>query len=302
MRRPPRGILLLPVALALAVIGTLAYALVRDGAIAVAAVDADYETEAARYLAEGGLQLVKWHNERLGCKSAAGIGKLDLPGNAGSVETSLVKTDDKFLTISLVAYLPAPGERAPTRAAIVNRKVRVHDRFDPKSVTLTGSGGNDTTISSDVNKGQDKQAYLKLTDDSSHGLLKFPLDGDLDNATVYSAQLTLTQFYSNSTQPQRSIAFHRIIRDWPAGATWSDPWTAPGGDYAARPSVRLTLDPVLDNRQYTFGIEGLVQAWADKTIDNQGMLLKPSGLVNARFRSLDDAIKPTLVVRYYPRC
>jgi hypothetical protein len=50
-------------------------------------------------------------------------------------------------------------------------------------------------------------------------------------------------------------------------------------------------------------IDGLVQGWASKIIDNQGLLLKPTGLLNARFRSLDASInKPKLVVRYFPRC
>lgn len=314
MTRPQRGILLLPVALTLAVIGTLAYTMTRDASMSVSNVDIDYDTEVARYLAEGGVHLVKWQNERLGCKSKISFGTLELPRDVegfetdrsiGSIAAGTIDNDGKFLTIDLTAKTPALAWRPlPGQFAVSGRKVRVHDRFDRKEVTLTGPGGNDTSITKNVDSSLAPLDYLELTDENSYALLKFPLPGDTDNASIVSAQLTMTQFSSNSTQPQRTLDVYRVTRDWGPGVTWKSLNDVPGDYYAtATPAASIALDSGTDTKEYTVRIDGLVQGWANKIIDNQGLLLKPSGLLNARFRSLDAASnKPKLVVRYFPSC
>jgi hypothetical protein len=313
MTRGQRGILLLPVALTLAVIGTLAYSMTRDASMSVSNVDTEYDTEVARYLAEGGVHLVKWQNERLGCRSKIGFGTLELPRDVegfetnksiGSITAGTIENDGKFLTVSLVAKTPALAWRPlPGQYAVSERKLRMHDRSDPKEVTLNGPGGNDTSITKNVDSSQASLDYLELTDENSYALLKFSLPGAVDNASITSAQLTLTQFFSNSTQSERALGLHRVTRDWGPGVTWSSFLLPQGGDYAPTAAASITLDAGVDTREYTLRIDGLVQGWASKIIDNQGLLLKPSGLVNARFRSLDAASnKPKLVVRYFPRC
>ena len=299
-----RGMLLLPVALMLAVVGTLTYTMTREGSMSLASVNADYETEAARYLAEGGARLAIWQNERIGCSSEIAFGKLDLPG-IGSITSGTIKREgSNTMNISVSATTPArPSNPPPAEFVITGRKVMVHKRADLTTITLNGAGGNDTSIKLGVSNSLASAKELELSDGKAHALIRFSMPGDTDNAVILSAQLKLVQLYTDSTQPG-SLAVHRVMRDWGAGTSWDSPWSTPGGDYAPSATASVAVGPEL--KEYGLPIEGLVQSWANKTIDDkQGVLLKPSGMLNARFHSLDAATtsnKPKLVVRYYPRC
>lgn len=298
-----RGILLLPVALMLTLVGALAYTMTREGNMSLASVNADYETEAARYLAEGGVRLALWQNERIGCTSEIAFGTLDLPG-AGTITSGTIKREGaNTLNISVSAKTSARLPIPPAEFAISGRKLWVHKRADMTTITLNGAGGNDTSIKLDVSTNQSNAKELELSDGKAHALIRFGMPGATDYATILSAQLKLIQSYTDSTQPG-FLAVHRVTRDWGASPSWDSPWTTPGGDYAPSATARAAIGSEL--KEYVVPIEGLVQSWADKTIDDkQGVLLKPSGMLNARFHSLDTATasnKPKLVVRYYPRC
>lgn len=306
-----RGILLLPVALTLALVGTLAYTMTREGSMAVSSVDAAYDTEMARYLAEGGVHLAQWQNERVSCSSETAFGTLEMPDDIGStriigtIRSGTIKREGKnILNITLSATTPdRPSGVAPAAYTISERKVTVHKRADQTTVTLNGGGGNDTTITRDLASSQGNAKELVLSDDKSYALLKFDLPGDTDGATILSAQLKLVQSYTDSTQAG-FMSVHRLTRDWSSSALWASPWTTPGGDYVASATARIAIGPEL--KEYVVPLEGLVQSWANKTInEKQGILLKPGGLLNARFHSLDADLtsnKPKLVVRYLPRC
>lgn len=289
-----RGILLLPVALTLAIVGALAYTMTRSGSMNVSAVDARYDIENARYLAEAGMNLVKWQNEKRNCKSGVGFGTVTLSG--GTIATSTIEQKGKdTLRISL---------RAATYRGAVHVldtvEVKTVDLTDVEQVTVNASGGGDTTITAGVSYSQASGDYLETSDGKSHALLKFVPPGALDNGSVISAALSLTQIDTKSTQSPRSLAVHRVIRDWGSSASWTAPWANAGGDYLAEPSASIDID---GNGTYTWRIDALVQGWIARTFDNQGMLLKPNGLLDARFGSLDAAAnKPKLVVRYFPHC
>jgi len=294
MRRGQRGILLLPVALTLAITGALAYAMTRDGSMDVAAIDAEYDMEVARYLAEAGLQLTKWQNERIGCKSKLAFGTLSLPG--GQVVADKVDEGAGQLTVSLTTTTARGSVNRVT-----DRKLRMHRTVAAEPWTSKEADISDAFIRQG-STAQGKTTYLETTDGFSHGLLKFGFPGAMDDAVVLSAELSLTQIDSKSTQPQQSLALHRLTRDWPQdGSTWIAPWSTAGGDYVAALVATRAID---GNAQYSWRIDALVESWVDGAVPNFGLLLKPSGLLEARFASVEnkDYPKPKLVVRYLPRC
>jgi hypothetical protein len=296
MRRlAQRGILLLPVALTLAVIGTLAYTLTREGSMQVSSVDAEYDMEVARYLTESGVHLAKWQNQKAGCSKEVGFGTVDLPGGR-LVAAGMERKGKGELRVSL----SATTSRGTVRS-LTEQKTLVYDITDVREVTAKTSDGTDTTIVDKEITNLEKTDTLELTDDKSRALLKFsPLPGELDTASVLNAQLTLILYDTAAAQAGRTLSAHRVTRDWGQSITWADVGTS----WAPAESAGV---PVVDGipKAYVLDIAGLVDAWTSKTIANQGVLLKSSGLLNARFYSLDTTTvsnRPKLVVRYHPRC
>jgi hypothetical protein len=291
--RRQRGILLLPVALTLAIVGALAYTMTREGSMDVSAVDARYDTEVARYLAEAGLNLAKWQNAMRGCGNDDGFGTVTLPGGQIVSDDVDSKNGGSNLSVSLTA--------TTNRGAVHSFDDVVVPMVDLADVgEVTVSSGSDTTIR-DGSTNLSGADYLETSDGKSHGVISFSLPSQVRNAAVISAILKLTQVDTKSTQPVRSLAVHRVTRDWSAGsATWTAPWSSPGGDYAPNPAA--TVD-IAGNAQYSWRIDALVQDWTNKTSSNYGVLLKPSGLLDARFGSFErSGSKPQLTVRYFPRC
>jgi hypothetical protein len=269
-RLSQRGMLLLPVALTLALIGTLAYTLTREGSMQVSAVDAEYDTEVARYLAESGVHLARWQTQKAGCKEVS-FGTVDLPG--GRVEATKIDLKSKS---DLRVSLKATASRGTVRT-LTDLKTTVYDITKVEPWTSKSDDGTDTTIVKDSDSILEKTDTLALTDDTSRALLKFGSIKDLENTTA-----------------------HRVTRDWTSSITWAQL----GDAWAPAESASVAIGDGLP-KAYMLDIAGLADAWTSKTIINQGVLLKSSGLLNARFHSLDTATgsnRPKLVVRYHPRC
>ena len=289
--------LLLPVAIALAITGALAYTMTREGAISVSAVDDQYDIEVARYLAEGGVRLAKWQSEKRGCNNPARFATVALPG--GSVVANSVTVNGGEIDIVVTATSTA---RAVARGGAVNRlerkKLAFFDRKTPDRVSLDDNDGEDTFVRIGSGKQGDAN-YLEATDGKSHPLLKFSL-GLADNVRIVKAELSLYQYYSNSVQVERALAVHPVTRNWNKDATWTSSFASAGGDYEANPAATVAIAA---NGRYTWQITPLVARWVVDKGRNYGVLFKPLGLNEARFYSLNNAFqKPGLVIDYNKRC
>jgi len=299
-RAHPRGMLLLPVALVLAVAGALAFAMTRDGGMSVAAVDAEYDTENARYLAEAGLALARWQNGKLGCSSNVGFGTVTLPGGQIVAQDSDIVRKGNSINVSLSATTSRGAVNTLTSVT-----TRMHDASKVTQTTFGGGGGNDTFIRvGSPNPGGTN--LLEITDGQSSALLRFPLPGGMNNAIVLKAELQMTQTDSLSTQSPRSLSVYRVTTNWKNGeATWNlaaanSPWATPGGDTAPAPVATVAI---AGNAQYVWRIDALVDGWSNGSLSNLGILLKGSGLLQAHFPSFENASNnPQLAVRYLPSC
>lgn len=297
MRPAQRGMLLLPVALALAIIGALAYSMTREGATSVAAVDDQYDIEVARYLAEAGLRLAKWQNEKLGCSSKVRFNTVSLPGGSVVADSVQVKKSEIDIVVTATSTVRSAG-----RAGAVSRIDRKKMMFFDRSATLRSSLDEDDGEDTFIRIGSAKQGdanFLEATDGSAHPLLKFTLNLP-DNARIYKAELSLYQYDTQSVQVERALALHPLTRFWTKDATWSGSFSSDGGDFETQPAATTAI---AGNGRYTWQIRALAARWAADKNSNYGVLLKPLGLNQARFYSLNNASqKPGLVIDYHARC
>jgi hypothetical protein len=288
--------LLLPVALALAVTGAVAWAMVSDGAMRASATDAEYDTEVARYLAEAGVALARWQNQQLGCGNAADFGTFNLPG--GSVTTNDVHGvwwNGGAISIDVSSATSRGGANRIVRSAVT-----LHNRGARAEVAIGGGSGSDTYIRSA--SGVPSSSYLEIDDGSERGLVQFSLAALPSDALIVSSELRLYLFNNNkSTAPVQTLFVHRLTHSWFSGsATWTWPWTTAGGDYVPNAVGAIAINGV---QQYSLRVDALADGWYRQALPNYGVLLASSGLVQARFSSIDSASNPPqLVVRYYPRC
>lgn len=294
-----RGMVLLPVTLALAVVGTLAYAMTRDGAMNVSTVDAQFETDSARYLAEAGINLLRWRNEQAGCGSAQGFVSPITALDGGIIRSTGVSFKKPNL---LQMTLTATTTRGTVNKVVMSDKVGVpiHDVAKKVEITISAQNSSDTFIRNSPAYVAPGLAYLETTDGNAHGLVKFGLASVPPDAMIEEATLRLYLSSVQSTQAG-ALGIHRMLRAWPLIAGWSTGWTNPGGDFA--PQATTTIPNVLALTWYTTRIDSLVQTWTSQPTTNMGMLLKPNNLLTARFASFEAANnQPQVFLRYYPAC
>jgi hypothetical protein len=306
MRRArERGVALLAVTLVLLVIGALALAMSREGAMAAHTVDSDYDTAAARSLADGALALAKWRNERGGCKTRTNLA-LTPVGNAGSVSATVTGASSNRLDIVAVGTTPTGA-----RVTVERDKVVTHDPTKTVTRVANTSGATSTWLDSTrPNIAMSISGFIEVggasTSDRSRALLRFALGDIPSDASILSAQLTLTR-YAGSSQAA-SVAVHRVARSWTELlATWNTAalltgWTNAGGDYSAGSAVSHPVGAKLD---YTWDVTALVDGWIGGLYPNYGFLLEADG-VPQRTRYYDfsglSGNRPTLTITYSPAC
>jgi hypothetical protein len=309
MRIPDqRGIVLLSVCIALAIVAAAVFAANREAVVGMHGVNAQIETERARYLAEAGIHHAKWAAQKLGCGAAA------FPAVAGSLDgmgsyAATTSTGSGSGQMTVVASgTTSNGARANlTRAGIGSR-----EPASPSSNIRVAEivAGRDTSIRQDLpttNFGAD--ALLELGRNTGHALLEFQLPGEMRGGSVLSARLTLYQ--QTSTGPG-TVTVHSVLADWAeTAATWTSagpniPWKADGGDYssgAVATSLVFTAGTF-----YGWDVTAIVDAWVRNDVTpnglaNRGLLLRAANTPDrAAFHSRENANAPRLTIQFLKAC
>ena len=289
-----QGLLLLPVALALSIMGALAYAMTRGTADDASAVDAQYDLEATRYLAEAGLRLTKWQNEKRGCDSRAKFTDIELPVGAGR----LTVTD---LMVKKEGFAATVTARSPRGAvsSVSGDKMMFFDRSDEEDVTLEVT---DTYISSNNPfTSYGGSGELEATDGKAHILVNIKPEKIPKDTRMTRTVLSMYLRSSNSVQSVRELAVHAVTRTWSHdSAIWVYPWVfSPGGSYDPQPERVVPIAGT--GSRYEWDIAPLVRRWENGTQENFGVLLKPRGLNGARFNSEGTGPNELRVKAYFHR-
>jgi hypothetical protein len=296
-----RGVALLAVSLLLAVVGALAFMMNRQAAMAANTVNAQYDAEQARYLAEAGVNVALWRDRQVTCKKSDTLVPASAIDANGSYSAK-IKGGDNTLDID------ASGVTATGGAVTLSRKRVTGHNNTLATETLPNDRGDDTFITYGVIIGQNALNYLELTQGTSNILMQFDTPGGWDRAVIVKAELTMTLYRTSSALPGQSVSVHRVTRAWTdAGATWMSstsllsPWSSAGGDYTAGAVSATTIGAT---GAYVWDVTALVDGWVNKGYPNNGLLLRADGpSQQARFYGFRSATgKPVLRVTYYKAC
>lgn len=321
------GFLLLPVTLTLVIVGALAYAMTREAGMGISGVDAEYDTEVARYTAEAALNLARWQNYQQKCSNDPAPLFAGTPlyryrlatGNIGTTDADKVGTMTLASAVTvkdnsnnekggIVLEVVSTTATVPAGSRRIVRTVPRYNLDDRKVATIRGIGSASSFISTAAGAApQDAASYIELTDngsDQSYGLLRFGFGTLPKNALVKEATLRLERYQGefNLLSFNRRLDIQRLTTSWDAAtATWAAPWSKPGGDYAPEP---IASSIIYADGPYTWRLDALVAGWVNGTLPNYGMLLKPVKLDKSRFRAFasTDGNGPELTVTYYERC
>lgn len=313
MRIPDqRGIVLLSVCIALAIVAAAAFAANREAVVGMHGVNAQIDTERARYLAEAGINHAKWAAQKLGCGANAFpaiAGSLEGMGSYAATTSTGSGSGSGSGQMTVVASgTTANGTRANLTRTGIGRKEPASSSSNIRVAEI--AAGRDTSIRQDrptTNFGTD--ALLELGRDTGRALIEFQLPGEMRGGSVLSARLTLYQ--ETSTGPG-TITVHSVLADWAeTAATWTSAgpntqWKAGGGDYS---SGAVATNPVFTaSTFYSWDVTAIADAWLRNDVTpyglaNRGLLLRTASTPDrAAFHSRENANAPRLTIQFLKAC
>ena len=277
MRSRPAGFALIPVVLALSLIGAIAFLLTRLGAMEVGLEASSLAVDQARYVAEAGFQHERWRLNQANCS-----GYTNLPSTPfGSHTYSATVTPTQDSPVSIVATGILAGGTTRTRTRI---GVRV---FTTGITTVLKPASKDNWLRQNQSAwNHGVSTAIRVKTDDRRALLSFDLSTIPVGASITSAILEL---YLETNATGTDVPVHRVTRSWVEGtgdgaasddgATWStydgvNPWATAGGDYDATPAATTALGP---SGFYTWDLTSLVSDWTGGAVPKEGLLLRGIG-------------------------
>jgi Disaggregatase related repeat/Fibronectin type III domain len=159
--------------------------------------------------------------------------------------------------------------------------------------------------SPDANYGSTQ--YLSSID---HFIIKFNLPAELLDKKIVDAQVAFFGWNQSGFTPGEVLDLYRVARPWNAATvTWNQadtgiPWNTAGGDYdAAQPVGQIPFSSGCDHCFYDpVEITGLVRAWADGTMENNGLILVNNASLSTGLKASEymDNQRSYLEITYEP--
>ncbi len=308
------GFTLLPVVLAMSLIGAIAFLLNRDNGMNAEMVSRQADTDRARYAAEAGLQDVNAIIQQKNCS-----------GPYPSILTP--QTNANFGGATYFAYAIVPfgnvtslistGSYNGTSVTLTRSNVIAY-QSTPNSYTMqpNGSNGIDSWIAPNSNKNYGADTSLQVKGDKTAALLKFDLSAFPAGSLPLGA--TLSVYASSVSTGTNTVGAYRLTGDWLEGAgtgstvpgvNWTTrdgtaAWTAAGGDY--QPVAAAYTTNVTANAWSSFDLTDLAAAWLLGRYPNYGVILEGDpNAGNLQFNSSDNAnaaTRPMLAITYLVPC
>lgn len=315
MRAHREGHLLLPLALALALVAGIAFLMSRESALDVDLVLDELAVEQARYVAEAGYGHTYWWVQRANCGPYGTLPPV--PFGPHSYSATITPGQGSPVAIVAVGTLDGGLSRSLARGG-----VRVNQSPVTLSVQPDPSAGLDAYLD-ESNPTWNYGAHpVLLVEDKwasslRHALVRFDVGGLLPEVEILSATLSL--YMNGPSADGGPVGLRNVSLGWGEGegtgsgvpgVSWVDrsagqPWATPGGDFDATPYGSTTI-AAGGVGWYQWDVTSLVRGWVHGALVNQGVALVPdSPGTSAQFASSDDAdprLRPTLNVVYSCEC
>jgi Tfp pilus assembly protein PilX len=328
VRKPQRGrtlaaagFTLLPVVLAMSLIGAIAFMLNRDNGLNSNLIGSQSDLARARYAAEAGLQSVNYTIQALGCAGSYPI--LSSPvtdSNFGGAAYSAYanNTSGSPLTLTSTGTYNGASVTLTKTNAYVYQAAGVVNTWP--WVTQPNSASSKDTA---VNPGSPNSNYggsneIRLDGGGRELLIQFdlsPLRAGSKIVPWYGAGplqpgAKLMLHRNNSGSATESIYVMLITRSWSETyATWNSytlasAWPSPGVGYDLRP---VSTNPYLTVSTWqSLDLTNAAIAWMNGLYPNNGVWIRAGPLVsNAKFAlasDIDSTVRPALVVYYLLPC
>ena len=301
------GMALLPVAIIIAVVASVAFLISSQSAMNVNNIASHNESSNVEYVTQAALQHAIWKANESNCADYS----LDSTVfNDNSYSAIFSPTDLSPVTISATGVLANGISRTITRG-----NIPIYNPLTQTVILQPGSEGIDSFIEGesghyDHNKKNDK--YLEETSVASQRdriLIKFDLStlplGVIVDSAVFEIYLDWKQ------GPNRTVEAHALTRDWTEdGVTWNSydgttAWQTAGGDYEETIAASFDVSGIGWN---SFNITNLAQGWASNKYPNYGIiLLSPIASSNQKYTYLssdsnDPVYHPKLTITYKCEC
>jgi hypothetical protein len=289
-----QGYILLPVVLAICLVGGFAFFMNRQTGLYVHMTAGEANGERARYMAEAGLNHMIWHLQQANCAGYTDL--IDIP--FGTAHYSVTVTDEAGnpvttgspVVLTATATLTDGGSRT-----LVRRNVKIYSQSPIVLDLLPSKDASILQTAATTNYGADE--YLTTSGLSTalkRSLLEFDLSAIPVATQIDSAQLKMYIWFWNGTLG--NVRIRNVTNDWTegnggaSGVTWNYrdkngplPWTVAGGDFD--PSVTGGF-AVNSADWYTANLTNHVQKWINGSTPNHGIILSSPA-------------NPTSVLAYY---
>ncbi len=188
-------------------------------------------------------------------------------------DTNLIPSLTYAYRVNAINAMGASGYSNETSQYIPNDPITIRLEDDDSNEVVDAflrSGAPDTNYGD--------TAYLSSIENF---IIKFNLPDELQDKRIVDAQIAFFGWNQSGFTAGEYLDLYRVVQPWSEGTvTWSQSetgvsWSTPGGDYDSVQQVgQIPFEGGCDHCFFTpLEITNLVQAWADGTIENNGLIL-----------------------------
>ena len=308
-----QGYILLPVVMAICLIGGFAFFLNRQAGLNVRMAAGDAEGRQARYIAEAGLDHMTWKLQQANCSGYTEIS--DLPFGNGTYSVTVTDQFGNPVTGGSPVVLTATATLDNgVSKTLVRQNVKVYGQGTAVTDFLPTKDATIRLQTPGTNYGD--QLYLTTNGQSAaseRSLLEFDLSTIPATTVIDSAVFQMYLYFwcgKNDTAKAYKVTNQWLEGDGEStGVTWDyrdksvpQAWNVVGGDYD---TTTVGSFNVKSTGWYSMDLTTLVQEWLDGSSPNYGIILSPPLSVgnrlnyyHSRENTLFASLRPRLTITY----